>query len=305
MRHPKVLLLGNGINRAYGEINWKELMQRISVRDDLNADQMNSPYPIQAILLTNNNIKDAMAVNKHLFYGSINHKQQSTLLKTLLSIGFDDILTTNYSYELEEAALGFDSIEKTDNKKIGQITRLMKNTCGHAETRYMFHTYNDVSYCGIKNRIWHIHGESRKPDSMVLGHYWYGSLLAKMKTIIDENRNSYQSQQAKGEFIEYKSWLDSFIMGDVYILGYDYNLYELDMWWLLNRKAREKANVGTVFFYEPENGESKEKTELLKLMKVQHLSLGKSITHENKDDPVFFRHFYTEAINDIKKRQEH
>ena len=36
-------------------------------------------------------------------------------------------------------------------------------------------------------------------------------------------------------------WLDSFVLGNVNILGLGMDFSELDLWWLLNRKKRESA----------------------------------------------------------------
>ena len=47
-------------------------------------------------------------------------------------------------------------------------------------------TYNEAD--GVP--VWHIHWEARKHESIVVGHYWYGSLLAKYKTLTDECRNA-------------------------------------------------------------------------------------------------------------------
>ena len=49
------------------------------------------------------------------------------VLRDLLTMGFDDILTTNYSYELEEAALG--KYELTDR----QVAKLMRYTSENPE----------------------------------------------------------------------------------------------------------------------------------------------------------------------------
>ena len=50
-RRPKVLLLGNGMNRVYGGASWAGLLEKIS-RTSFTADQVKSmPFPMQAGLL--------------------------------------------------------------------------------------------------------------------------------------------------------------------------------------------------------------------------------------------------------------
>lgn len=173
-KHPQVLLLGNGVNLAFGGTSWSSLMKDIAVRHDFDIDKLTSPLPLQAILLTNNDIKQAMENHSEKFYGTVGTDEQKEILQDLLSMGFDDILTTNYSYELEEAALGISEVRHGETSKINRIKRLSKHTSDHAETQFLLHTYNEVKYRNSINRIWHIHGESRKPNSMILGHYIIG-----------------------------------------------------------------------------------------------------------------------------------
>ncbi|MBR1433065.1 AbiH family protein [Ruminococcus sp.] len=104
------------------------------------------------------------------------------------------------------------------------------------------HTYNSVLYGGKERRIWHIHGEARKPDSMILGHYYYGNLTAKIKNESDRLDDAYRREGYKC-----KSWMDLFILGDVYIIGTALDVSEIDLWWLINRKARETAAVERPF----------------------------------------------------------
>ena len=71
-KYPQVLLIGNGINRAYGGDSWTGILKRISKRNDIPIDDLKSPMPLQAVLVTNNDIKTALDSHKKLFYGSIN-----------------------------------------------------------------------------------------------------------------------------------------------------------------------------------------------------------------------------------------
>jgi hypothetical protein len=228
------------------------------------------------------------------FFGEIKTEEQAEALRELLNMGFDDVLTTNYSYELEAAALGRDTVSE------GTLRRINDRTSEKREDRYLLHTFNRVPTGGEPVRIWHIHGEARKPDSMLLGHYWYGNLLTKIKTELDKRGNHYASRQKQGLEIEFDSWVDSFILGDVYILGFGYDLTELDLWWLLNRKAREHAENGNVYFYEPKSEERREKQALLELLgvKVRNLGFDETQIKANGSD---YRPFYREAVSNIQK----
>ena len=295
----KVLFLGNGINRAFNGDSWDELLKKLS--NDKGAKYgENVPMPLRAILLTKDGVDKAINSNRSCFYGNIIEPLHSELLKKLLCAGFDDIITVNYSYELESAALGKSSV--TENKVAG----MMKNTQGRAESVYLLHTYNEVTCGETKNRIWHIHGECRKPGSIILGHYLYGNLLGRIRNELDRSGNKYYYYQKQGKSIAFDSWIDSFILGDIYMLGFGMAYSEFDLWWLLNRRKREKAEKGKVFYFSPQDiGD--EKAALLKMLDVDidnHLGFGAPPDRENDQElnQAFYRRFYETAVNDICSR---
>lgn len=209
---PKVLFLGNGLNLAYSGISWSDLIGKIAKRNDFDWAKSEMPMPLQAILASNNQVRTSLKSAKEDFRGMVQTEQQMEVLRNLLTMGFDDILTTNYSYELEEAAL--------EKKKLSdrQIAKMMHYTSDHAERNYLLHTYNQVKCGNTENRIWHVHGEIRKTDSMILGHYWYGKLLYKIIEISEKQKDIYVRNQRDGKETKLDSWIDSFILGDVFIL---------------------------------------------------------------------------------------
>ena len=294
---PQVLFLGNGLNLAFGGISWSDLIGKISKRNDFDWVKSEMPMPLQAILASNNRIRTSLKSAKEDFRGKIQTTQQMGVLRDLLTMGFDDVLTTNYSYELEEAALGKNELNDR------QIAKLMCYTSDHAERNYLLHTYNEVKCGNTENRIWHVHGEIRKTDSMILGHYWYGKLLYKIIEESEKNKDHYFRNQKEGKPTDLKSWMDSFILGDVYVLGFGFGLSEVDLWWLLNRKQREAAAHGKVYFYEVHSEKQREKTELLKLMDVEVLDLGFSYTEKTtpSGEPDY-KAFYQAAIDNIHEK---
>lgn len=297
MDRPQILLLGNGLNLAYGGTSWSELLNKIKVRDDI-PEKLHCPMPLQAVLYTNNDIKTAMENQKQKLFGSLATREQTDVLQKVLSSGFDEILTTNYSYELEMAALGRSVDDERPIKKMAEHTPKIQRV----ETKYLLHTYNKAVFNGIQNRVWHIHGEARKPDSMILGHYYYANLLARMVKYTSDHENRYEKDAKTDKDTEINSWLDAFILGDVYVLGFTFDVSEFDLWWLLNRKLREKAPHGKVYFFEPQCEGFNEKIELLKLLNVEHIDCG--IKKPERDDLTKserYREFYDASLIKIKK----
>ena len=316
--YPQVLLLGNGINLLHNMYSWKDVLRKINVNPHISVDDLTSPMPLQAILVTNDNINNILkdkAKDKNSdinFYGKISSEEQRKQLQKLLCMGFDHILTTNYSYELELAGLSLQSdISDYQFKKISNHTSAVEKV----EPKYMLHSFNQVTYNDVENKIWHIHGEARKIDSMVLGHYQYGSLFSRIKHELEKTGKEYIKKQEKDEPIEIQSWMDAFILGDVHILGFGFDTSEFDLWWLINRKKREKASHGKIYFYEPIKEDFDERIELLKALDVEIQNYGIVIPEKLSEDASIsdqrkrkeeisqaYLNFYLCAMDDIKKR---
>ena len=236
-----------------------------------------------------------MKNHKNKFYGKMT-PDLLCQLQRLLEVGFDDILTTNYSYELESSAINGSVVSNV----------FLKKTCCNVideekvEPKFLISSCQNIIFNDVYNRIWHIHGEARKPNSMILGHYYYASLLHRMMGYVEKRKNKYEMKQRNGRRQSIKSWLDSFILGDVYILGFGMDFSEIDLWWLINRKKRENAKVGDVYFYNPIEKEFDEKIELLKLMGIEIVDFNFKI-NGNDTDTINKQYdtFYQMAIEDI------
>jgi hypothetical protein len=297
---PSLLLIGSGILQAFGGENWTDFLDSINTRKDElpRVDKIDCPSPLKAILVTGDHVDVAMK-NKFADPTEIKGMDQSLVLvlQGILSVGFDHILTTNYTYELETAAMHPKKLTKY------KLSKMQKSTMDRAEPKYLLHTYMDLPFSDKQNKLWHIHGEARKPESVVLGHYYYGNLLYKIKKEVEKIDRCRWGEENNTS----ASWVDAFLFGDIYCLGFGLGLCEFDLWWLLNRKAREKGNTGKMFFYDPMvPGDFDAKLDLLKLLKstsgnpiVEHLSMG--FEKDNMQDGDY-KKFYLAAIEDIKEK---
>ncbi len=292
-RFPAVLLLGNGLNRAYACDSCAKLIEKLWANGRVSKTAQNIgdlPFPMRIVLATDDRVQGAIDSHPELFCGAEDVEPLRAPLDRLLSLDFDHLLTTNYSYEIERVADG-----RIDRAGKG-TDRLMRHTSAvkKAEPKYLLHTYNQVVYGGRTHRVWHIHGEARKPGGIIIGHYYYGQLLTKWMELLRERENRQYRNQQSGEPPIMDSWLDAFILGDVYVLGFGYDLAESDLWWLLNRKKREKAKHGRVIFYEPV-GDNGPKHMLLRTMGAEVRSLGYECAPED------YKLFYADAIADIER----
>ncbi len=311
-RFPQVLLVGNGLNRAFQGDSWKNAVlkmwknQRLKTETEKEAAKEALPYPFLIVLGTNDNVDTVLkeeeeneekAENKEKKIKKINEyfptikdtPELTAMYGKLLTAGFDHILTTNYTYELERTAYpNVISIENYAARNLQSVSVPNKAP----ERKYLLHTYYNVEYEGHKNKIWHIHGEVRKPDSIILGHDYYGRLLNKYQSEFAERKDKQFMHQKEGKDPIMNSWLDAFIMGDVHVLGFGYDLSEFDLWWLLSRKKRENAECGKVYFYEPSFGKEM-KHELMRAYGVKVSDLGFD------SEKVDYKAFYEKAIEHI------
>lgn len=292
-RKPQILLLGNGINRAFDSDSWDDLLNSIDRRRErYDIGGFHVPEALKAILLTEDNVDKALKSKKHALanLGAEKPEAQMRLLRRLLALPFDEILTTNYSYELETAALGLRPLSENALRNMQDHS----DEVSRAESRFLLHTFNKIETERGERRIWHIHGEARKPDSMILGAYFYGNLLGKLVEL-NRKRGNYFLRTQPGEFPKIKAWSDAFIVGDVYILGFGFGFSETDLWWLLNRKKREPS-AGRTYFYElkPPEETNRAKLDLLRLMGVK-------IVYNSVVDNDW-RGAYEGAVADIEKK---
>ena len=290
--YPQILLLGNGINRVYESNGWGDLIKKLACNPRIDPKTIEKvAYPLQVVLATGDKMDSRIKEKKELFYGLESIEHERPLLESVLRIPFDHILTTNYSYEIERVA---NEKVKADGKYCQKLARnLLRKE--QVEKRYLLHSYNEISFEEHCHKIWHIHGEARKPQSIVLGHYYYGKLLSLYIDTLGKRENKQIERQRAGEAPLIESWLDAFIMGDVYVLGLSFDYSEMDLWWLLNRKKREKAQHGKLYFYEPSEG-NEIKHSLLEAYDAKIERLGFNTK------PVNYEQFYRYAIEDIRDK---
>lgn len=302
---PQVLLLGNGLNRSFSQtaISWEKLLK--NPNDTRIPDKLQMPYGLQVVLRTKDNVNTFVKDFAATLNDEIPDNDYLEKLRNIFSIGFDDILTTNYDFSLEKSALHLDTLDSY------RYSRITKHTPGskRCERKFFLHTYQEVPVDDShtrKSRIWHIHGHIKNPDSIIIGHYYYGNLLFKYKELVDSVRNQYEThQKAEKEYL-LNSWVDSFILGDVYILGLGMDFAEIDLWWLINRKQREHAEHGKIYFYAPREVDGfDEKRELLQAYGVKadnDMGIETFSAHDDETRNMRYKDFYNQAIKDIKKR---
>lgn len=315
----KVLFLGNGILRAWGENakSGQDLEDMIcgaaGSRIRIKGNTIPFPMRVAASLANSKNREQRLedAVRKLIDNGKLSKNNQicnsgvaeNPLFRLLLEAGFTDIITTNYGYEIEKVLCGKSPVSATEGSR---FFKSCLSSEGFQITERKFKVYK-YSPCPVGRgtvRVWHVHGEYLKPQSIIFDYADYCSLVSrinarpKLKPVENLTRGTAAVDMPKPV-----NWMDSFILGDVYVLGFGASWGEQDFWRLMERR-RNKKHTGTLYFYEPTfNGSADEQfkkdiVEMIGAFGGEHRSMGINIAHPEKEKSKF-QEFYKKAINEI------
>lgn len=303
-KRPRVLLLGNGLTRGTG-MSWEELIKSIAqegkdlepyIQRDDNGDFQSFRIPNTIVTLATAAVADSVRHDAYNRVLNVTDYTENPQLRKLLKLPFDAILTTNFSYELE-AALRKDYPQLSLEKKLSYACV----TQGKGDGRFLIHSYNTLPLTNPKTGkepdkrdIWHIHGELRRPSSVVLTHDEYARLV---HDILEHNKKRGKAYQEEKNDLAFLSWIDYFLLGDVTVLGFGMDFAEFDLWWLLGRRLRELAGPGSFVFYEPKTAKNACKLTALRDAGVQVESCGVTISKKGRG----YKTFYARAIREIQK----
>lgn len=291
---PKILVTGNGLIYE-NTIKWSYLLQKVSrenidmSRYEKRRDKIGNiefQVPNNILTLATSVIDDKERHKVYVDALKDYNQFSNSKINRLLKMPFDAILTTNYTYEWET------ELNPKYQKYSSATKRKFTETTGVADAKYLLHTFNHIT--SESPEIWHIHGELRRPSSMILSHDEYARYIHK---ILSHNKARGYEYTKYFNNLKMKSWIDYFLLGDVYILGLSMDYSEFDLWWLLGRRMREKTGFGKVIFYEPA---SKDKS--FKQFALNDVGVTVENCGVNMDNGGDYENFYQLAINDIELR---
>jgi hypothetical protein len=237
------IFLGNGLNRLDSDYSWEHLLDELKLQSNLPSgltfDGVPFPLLYEEIYLRSKFSANSLAQKdsslRALVAEKCRHLKPNSLTRAALASGCPNIITTNYDYALEDDSKNL--LKKSSDPESGP------------EIDYRIHTYNQ---CGDV-RIWHIHGEANYPRTLVLGHDMYARNIGKMSAYVE--KRGYDELFAQSNSIRENTvcWMDLFFNTDVHILGFSMEFSEIDVWWVINLRARlikEMKTSGRPF---PEN----------------------------------------------------
>lgn len=284
-----VLFLGNGINRAFNGDSWNNLIEKISkeYESSLTADDVEHlPFPMKVVALSGDKVDKAMQfISKDMNF--VNSDEQTELIKRICGLPIENIITANYTFELEQI-----SGIKPSLYSYRKIRKHTKGCKGKEDKFGLFRYYQPDN---SNKKIWHIHGDITAPSTVIMGNYYYGKLLSEIQTYTSGFIKRYKTLKKQGLEITEQSWVDSFLTKNVHIIGFGLDTSEIDIWWLICCKKRNFPDT-RIFYYVPKDEKhplSKGKEALLKAYDI-----------EIKDDIPFdgeYKHFYNDAIDEINE----
>lgn len=303
---PDVLLVGNGINRSFDAESWKDLICKALSKNKSYygyGDIENMPATMQIVVATanklgrvsdgiNNVSKETQDIAKRIRIKELKEKQ-SDLLKQILDLPIDTILNTNYSNEFELFALNESSLHS-----FCSCQRRTKDVKG-IEEQFRLFQFSSLGANYPDKNLWHIHGDIAKPKSMVIGHYYYGKLLKQIEDRAAICKRNYSIAQKKGFPYKPESWVDYFLIGNVYIFGLGMYLAEQDLWWLLSFKELHFPET-KVYYYQAEKDMDKDIKKLLYAYRVETIT---DIPLKKNDYTSFYQEVIKEIQNQINRRK--
>ena len=281
-RPPKVLLLGNGILLLNKGIGWDDLLKKLCPDEKCMPDLTKIPAAMKPEAICGTNVEETQT----LIALNLRSQTPHELLKQLVFMDFDAVITTNYTYEIEDALF---------EGKWSEYKRKKCHTTLYGSTQ----AKHNIFKCNlIKTKegrtvpVFHVHGELARKKSLILSYYSYAKSINLLVDMSKRRNNVYEEHQQTGKELVCEGWLDYFILGDVYALGFGFDLSEFDIWWALERKNRENANTGKMHAYMISKQIENEKSVMLRAMGAEEKFISV------KDD---YDEAYINAIKQIKE----
>ena len=281
---PKCLLVGNGINRRFSDPSWEAMIKeeiRVNKQDYSYEEITNMPATMQIVVATADKVSSRMKTLSEQLMNLPMTEDRKQFNQELMKLPVDDILTANYSFELEMS----DGMAQKKSAYSSHLRCSFDITDKERRLR-LFQYYETRS----RKRIWHIHGDAAKPETMLMGHYYYAKQLRAIQDCVAKTVRRYKYCEKEGNpFIPY-SWVDQFLTGDVFIVGFGMYLCESDLWYLLCCKKLHFPEAKT-YFYELKMNDICQR----KMLETYHVRIveGKDFhatSYETDYYPLVFQH---------------
>lgn len=287
------ILFGNGINRISGNsVSWNDLLDQIKGVNRFANGNLPNTMVYERIFMEKNFSETSQKSDELEIKNAIAKAMQSQganeIFEMLALFDIEHYLTTNYDYAFEKT-LGVPP-DKLSTEDIYSLRRKRKYSLSSGE-KFLWNLHGEIDHPkSIMLGLDHYCGSVSKIDSYVKGTYKYtieGEVF-NVKPMIDKLNESYFC---------YTSWIDLFFSTNIHIIGFSLDYSEIDIWWLLNKRARfsvEGLVNNRIYFYTDQI--TQEKTDLLRSFNVVVVNL--KLVNKNYQD------MYKSAIASMNLKSE-
>lgn len=297
------LFFGNGLNRLNSSnISWESILDKIRDIKKQYSSGLPNTLLYEGIILDNWIDNKDILENEYLIKDNIANLlktvESNEIYKMMYDLNIQHYITTNYDYAFFE-----EIIQRSDvNLPINEYS---------TEDVYSIRRLKRISNTNeLKKNIWQVHGEIRKPATIMLGLDQYCGYIGKIDSYL-KGRYSYKKdgKESTESSIENKfihqafnnsSWIELFFTTNIHIVGFSMDFAETDIWWLINQRARKKKSnsllkyiQNKIYFY-CDNSIEPSKKELLESFDVT------VITVELEDIPNKYLNQYIKIFDIIK-----
>ncbi len=254
----RALFVGNGINRTEKNngVSWGDLLRNISetygIKTDLTNDLKPFPLAFEEILYKKdgrNNIQNKLRNLKsrisEVLIDNANRLMDIEIHKGLMQCGIDEIITTNYDYNLQTSIFP-DFINKKAEYSI--------NNQESRHSLYRGYKINDVTVRQIHGELKHNRSITSSDshyfeESIMIGFEHYSEYFAKIQSIIKGESGRRSEEERKSLVIRIrdgqigKIWTDLFFTHQLIFAGFSLDFSENHLWWLLTKREDLKNSI--------------------------------------------------------------
>lgn len=218
-----ILFLGNGINLCE-EDNYSISSIYNKIKNDIDPSDYDLKGVSFSVLFESlMNVKSYSYVydeiKKHfnkIKNWNVNEQIKERILN-LTSNKFSQIFTTNYDFNIETKIFNY---KVTNLKNMSATKKIYSYKVRHPQSN------NEIL-------IKHLHGDFQNGHNICLGKYEYSK---KIKTLFDKfSLKKIKAHQLKID--KMPSWAQSFLMDNIYIVGFTLSSDEIDIWHLISLRA--------------------------------------------------------------------
>ena len=234
------ILFGNGINRLSSSLTWEKLLEEIMESRIFKPDELPNTMTYERIILErpyyNEDVRKDEFKVKNKIKGLLENIEKNNVYTELFKLNVQNYLTTNYDYAFIDSILDLDEvnlpIHEYTTEDVYSIRRLKRISNKQEKTKH----------------FWQIHGEIRKPATIMLGLDHYCGSIGKIDNYIkggyeykkegkDEKEISIEKKFEENLFTN-SSWVELFFTTNIHIIGLTFDFSEIDLWWIINKWAR-------------------------------------------------------------------